>query len=68
MTHINELKFEGGTPWIKAMNLASNYYAIWKNSTDKKEAGDAYESWCQIRYEIESGVHGNNDILSHDKE
>lgn len=61
MIHINELTFKGDTPWVKAMNLASDYYIkSYDENFSRKERDDAYESWCQIRYEIESGVHGNN--------
>ena len=59
--HVNELEFEGDTPWVKAMNLASDYFVkMTDENLSKEEKENAYESWCQIRYEIESGVHGNN--------
>lgn len=59
--HINEIKFEGDTPWIKAMNQASEYWNKYcDESLTKKEKDDAYECWSQIRYEIETGKYGNN--------
>ncbi len=61
MIHVNELKFEGETPWVEAMNRANYYYERYCDDTmTEAERENAYESWCQIRYEIESGVHGNN--------
>ena len=61
MIHVNELKFSGETPWVKAMNLASDYFVKMNDeSLSKKDRENAYESWCQIRFEIESGVYGNN--------
>ncbi len=61
MTHINEITFEGDTPWVKAMNLAHKYYEKGcDENLSEKERQDARESWYQIRYEIESGCYGNN--------
>lgn len=61
MIHVNELTFKGDTPWVKVMNLASDYYTkMCDESLSEKERNNAYESYLQIRYEIESGVHGNN--------
>lgn len=59
--HINEIKFKGETPWIKAMNIASDYWTKFNDeSLTEKERHDAYECWSQIRFEIETGCHGNN--------
>lgn len=56
MKHINELRFEGETPFEKAMNIANDYWTKWFNETlSQKERDDAYESWMQIRYELETG-------------
>lgn len=56
MKHINEIRFEGDTPFEEAMNIANDY---WTKFTDvrlsEKERDDAYESWAQIRYELETG-------------
>jgi len=61
MTHVNELRFDGDTPWIKAMNKANEYWTKYCDETiSEKERYDYYESWSQIRFEIESGMHGNN--------
>lgn len=60
MIHVNEIKFDGDTPWIKAMNLANDYWTKYcDGSLSEKERHDNYESWSQIRYEIETGKYGN---------
>lgn len=56
MIHINELRFEGESPWVIAMNLANDYWNKYQNTNlSEKERNDNYESWMQIRYEIETG-------------
>lgn len=60
MKHVNEIKFEGDTPWVKAMNKANEYWIKYNNASDDKNREMYYEMWLQIRFEIESGIHGNN--------
>lgn len=61
MKHVNELKFEGDTPWIKAFNEASDCWSKYcDESLTEKERHNNYYLWSQIRYELESGRHGNN--------
>ena len=55
MIHVNELKFEGDSPWVKAMNRANDYWTKYCDETlPEKERHDNYEYWSQIRFEIES--------------
>ena len=56
IAHINEIQFKGDSPWIKAMNQASVYWSNYcDESLSEKQRNNAYESWMQIRYEIETG-------------
>ena len=57
--HINEIKLEGETPWIKAFNEASDYWKKYCKATTEKEKDDAFEQWSQIRYEIETGKYNS---------
>ena len=61
MKHVNELRFEGDSPWVKAMNEANDYWTKYcDDSLSDEEREDNYESWHQIRYEIETGRYGNS--------
>jgi len=60
MKHVNEIKFEGDTPWIKAMNKANEYWTKYNNAQTEKEKDEYFFKWTDMRFEIESGVHGNN--------
>jgi len=59
--HVNEIKFEGETPWIKQFNLCSDY---WQKYTDESLSEDEREvygrKWQNARYELESGAHNDN--------
>ena len=56
MKHINEVRFKGDSPFEKAMNIANDYWTKFSDETlPEKERDDAYESWAQIRYELETG-------------
>lgn len=58
--HVNEIRFEGDTPWIKAMNLANEYWTAYNNADNEKDKDEYFYKWTDIRFEIESGMHGNN--------
>jgi len=60
MKHINEIKFDGNTPWVKAMNKANEYWTAYNTATSEKEKDKYFYMWSDIRFEIESGMHGNN--------
>jgi len=59
--HINEVTFKGDSPWVKAMNKASEH---WKNYCDDtlsdEEQKKAFLQWQDIRFQIETGCFGNN--------
>jgi len=61
MKHVNEIRFEGKTPWIKAMNKANEYYV---NSMDERlteaERSLNHDLWFDTKFDIEMGVYGNN--------
>lgn len=61
MKHVNELRFEGDTPWIKAFNEASDHFTKYMDDTlSTEDRHFHYEQWGLIRYELESGRYGNN--------
>lgn len=59
MIHVNEIKFEGDSPWVKQFNYCSD---LWAKATDKnssEEERDKYfRKWETARFELETGVHG----------
>lgn len=61
MKYINEIKFEGDNPWVKAMNECNTYYM---NSIDetlsKEEQERNHNLWFDLKFNIELGVYGNN--------
>lgn len=61
MIHVNEIKFEGDTPWVKAMNKANDYFTkSVDNSLTEKERQENHDLWFDLKFEIEMGVYGNN--------
>lgn len=61
MIHVNELRFEGETPWVKAMNQANDYYM--KSVDDQITEAERqlnHDLWFDIKFNIEMGVYGNN--------
>jgi hypothetical protein len=61
LKHVNEIKFEGDTPWVKAFNEASDHWLKYcDGSLTKEERHFNFEQWSIIRYELESGRYGNN--------
>lgn len=60
MKHVNEIRFEGETPWVKAMNEANDYWIAYNKATTEKEKDMYFDMWSDIRCEIELGLHGNN--------
>ena len=40
MKHVNEIKFEGDTPWIKAFNEASDREGLSTNCVYRSESGN----------------------------
>lgn len=61
LKHVNEIRFEGATPWIKAMNQANEYYMKSIDiSLTEEERNKNHNLWFDIRYAIENGVYGNN--------
>lgn len=60
MKHVNDIKFKGDTPWVKAMNKANEYWTAYNTATTEKEKDKFFYMWSDIRFEIESGMNGNN--------
>lgn len=61
MKHVNEIKFKGETPWIKAMNKASDYYIkSMDDSLTEDERNKNHNLWFDLKFDIEMGVYGNN--------
>lgn len=61
MKHVNEIKFEGNTPWEKAMNEASHYYIkSIDDSLTKEERDRNHNMWFDLKFAIELGLYGNN--------
>jgi len=61
MMHVNELTFEGETPWIKAMNESNYYWTKYcDESLSKEEQHKNFTLWQDIRMDIEMGLYGNN--------
>ena len=56
MIHLNEIKFEGETPWIKQFNLCSDYWQKYTGqSLSEQERQEAGEMWTQERWVLEQG-------------
>lgn len=60
MKHVNEIKFEGDTPWVKAMNKANEYWTAFNNATTEKEKDKYFDMWLNTWSEIEREMHINN--------
>lgn len=61
MIHVNEIRFEGDSPWVKAMNKANDYYtkSIDNRLTDSERQLN-HDLWFDIKFNIEIGMYGNN--------
>jgi len=56
--HVNEITFEGETPWIKQFNLCSEYYQKSTDETLSVEEREKFKGkWMTARWELETGAH-----------